>query len=190
MADSDVDKIREHTPVIRQYLGFKAEHPDKLLFFRMGDFYELFYDDARRAARLLDIALTRRGQSGGEPVPMAGVPFHAVDAYLARLLRMGESIAICEQIGNPADCRGPVERRVARIVTPGTVTDEALLDERSESLLAGVCREGELSGIAWLDLASGRFSLIQVAGAESLESELRRLQPAEILHDEQDTGLR
>ncbi|MBI2993316.1 MAG: DNA mismatch repair protein MutS [Gammaproteobacteria bacterium] len=187
---SETDVAQEHTPVIRQYLGFKSEHPDKLLFFRMGDFYELFYEDARRAARLLDIALTRRGQSAGEPVPMAGVPVHAVDNYLARLLRMGESVAICEQIGDPSTSRGPMERRVVRVVTPGTVTDEALLEERADNLLAGVRRDSGRIGVASLDFASGRFTLIEIGDAESLDNALRRLQPAEILYDEQDAELR
>lgn len=171
----------EHTPVMRQYLGFKAEHPDKLLFFRMGDFYELFYDDARRAARLLDITLTRRGQSAGEPIPMAGVPFHAVDNYLARLVRLGEAVAICEQIGDPALARGPVERRIVRVITPGTVTDEALLEDRAEALLVGVCHLPDRCGYAALDLASGRFTFGERADAAGLDGELRRLRPAEIL---------
>lgn len=171
----------EHTPVIRQYLGFKAQHADKLLFFRMGDFYELFFEDARRAARLLDITLTRRGRSGGEPVPMAGVPVHAVDTYLARLIRLGESVAICEQIGDPALARGPVERRVVRVVTPGTVTDEALLEDRAEALLVGVCCRPGRFGYASLDLASGRFALGECIRLDALEAELRRLSPAEVL---------
>src|SRR5687768_14555585 len=119
-----------HTPVMQQYLRIKAEHPDGLLFYRMGDFYELFFDDARRAAKLLDIALTQRGQSGGSPIPMAGVPVHSAESYLARLVRKGESVAICEQIGDPAKSKGPVERQVVRVVTPGTLTDEAMLEER------------------------------------------------------------
>lgn len=133
----------EHTPVIQQYLGFKSQHPDKLLFFRMGDFYELFYDDARKAARLLDIALTSRGQSAGESIPMAGVPFHAADSYLARLIRMGESVVICEQIGDPVPGKGPVERKIVRIMTPGTVTDDGLLDERKDNLLIAIHAAGE-----------------------------------------------
>ena len=127
-----------HTPVMRQYLGFKAEYPDRLLFYRMGDFYELFFEDAQRAAQLLDITLTARGESGGVKIPMAGVPAHAAESYLARLLRLGESVVVCEQVGDPATSKGPVERRVARILTPGTVTDEALLTARSETLLAAV----------------------------------------------------
>ena len=118
--------------MIKQYLGFKTRYPDKLLFFRMGDFYELFFDDARKVARLLDIALTSRGQSAGQPVPMAGVPYHAAENYLARLIRMGESVVICEQIGDPLSGKGPVERKVVRILTPGTVTDDGMLDDRSD----------------------------------------------------------
>ena len=132
------DDLSQHTPFMRQYLSAKAEHPEVLLFFRMGDFYELFYDDARKAARLLDITLTQRGQSAGAPIPMAGVPYHAAENYLARLVRLGESVAICEQIGDPATSKGPVERKVVRIVTPGTVTDAALLEERRDNLLLAI----------------------------------------------------
>ena len=146
-----------HTPVMQQYLRIKAEHPDTLLFYRMGDFYELFYGDARRAAALLDIALTTRGQSAGEPIPMAGVPVHSVEGYLGRLLRRGESVAICEQIGDPAKSKGPVERQVVRVVTPGTVTEDALLEKDRATLLAALLRDGERFGLAWLELSSGRF---------------------------------
>ncbi|MFN9794119.1 MAG: DNA mismatch repair protein MutS, partial [Pseudomonadota bacterium] len=135
---SAADPLDQHTPLMRQYLRAKAEVPDTLLLFRMGDFYELFYDDARKAARLLDITLTQRGSSAGAPIPMAGVPHHQLDAYLARLLRLGESVAICEQIGDPATSKGPVERRVTRIVTPGTLTDASLLPEREERMLMAV----------------------------------------------------
>src|ERR1700752_1856354 len=124
----------EHTPMMRQYLRAKAEHPDVLLFYRMGDFYELFYDDARKAARLMDITLTQRGQSGGSPIPMAGVPYHAVEGYLGKLIRLGESVAIWEQLGDPAAAKGLVERKVVRVVTPGTVTDESLLEQRRDNL--------------------------------------------------------
>ncbi len=179
----------EHTPVMRQYLGFKAEHADKLLLFRMGDFYELFFDDARRAARLLDITLTRRGQSAGEPIPMAGVPVHAVDTYLARLIRLGESVAICEQIGDPALARGPVERRVVRVVTPGTVTDEALLEVRTEAQLVGVCELSGRFGYTSLDLASGRMAAGECENPEALDVEIRRLNPAEILVADSASGL-
>src|SRR5919106_1523354 len=139
--------LETHTPVMQQYLRLKAQYPDVLLFYRMGDFYELFYDDAKRAARLLDITLTARGQSAGQPIPMAGVPYHSVESYLAKLVRRGESAAICEQIGDPAKAKGPVERQVVRVVTPGTVTDEAFLEERGETVLldAATRRNLELS---------------------------------------------
>ena len=173
---------KAHTPMMRQYLANKAAHPDVLLFFRMGDFYELFYDDARKAARLLDITLTTRGQSAGEPIPMAGVPYHAVENYLARLVKLGESVAICEQMGDPALSKGPVERKVVRIVTPGTVTDAALLEERRDNLLLSIAAgHGGAFGLAWVDLASGRFVLGEVPSAETLAAELARLQPAETL---------
>jgi DNA mismatch repair protein MutS len=175
----------QHTPMMQQYLRIKAEHPGALLFYRMGDFYELFYDDARRAAKLIDITLTARGQSAGEPIPMAGVPFHSLDTYLSRLVRKGESVAICEQIGDPAKSKGPVERQVVRVVTPGTVTDDALLEQRRETLLAAVVarpsKEGTAYGLAWLDLAAGRFTVLQAEGAAALEAELERLKPAELL---------
>ena len=147
---------------MQQYLGLKAEHPDVLLFYRMGDFYELFYDDARRVAKLVDIALTSRGRSAGEPIPMAGVPYHAVENYLARLVRLGESVAICEQIGDPATSKGPVERQVVRVITPGTLTDEALLDENRSNYLAAVHSGPDATGLAWLDLASGHFSVMEL----------------------------
>ena len=167
-----------HTPMMQQYLRIKAEHPDALLFYRMGDFYEMFYEDARRAAQLLDIALTSRGQSGGANVPMAGVPVHSVEAYLARLVRRGESVALCEQLGDPGQTRGPMERQVVRIVTPGTVTDEALLEQRRETLLAALWREGGSFGLSWLELASGRFSVLELNSVEGVEAELERLRPA------------
>ena len=167
--------------MMRQYLGIKAEHPDRLVFYRMGDFYELFYDDARRAAKLLDITLTQRGKSGGEPIPMAGVPYHAAESYLAKLVRLGQSVAICEQIGDPASSKGPVERRVVRIVTPGTVSDEALLDERRDNLLAALLQHDGVFGLAWLDLSGGRFLVQQLDNAEALAGELERLRPAELL---------
>ena len=173
--------LSQHTPMMQQYLRIKAQHPEVLLFYRMGDFYELFFEDARRAASLLDITLTARGQSAGQPIPMAGVPFHALEGYLAKLVRKGESVAICEQLGDPAKSKGPVERQVVRIVTPGTVTDEALLDERQETLLAAIARDGERFGLAWLDLAAGRFTVSQSEGALTLAAELERLKPAELL---------
>ncbi|MBW4052699.1 MAG: DNA mismatch repair protein MutS, partial [Proteobacteria bacterium] len=175
------DLGQNHTPVMQQYLRIKSRHPDALLFYRMGDFYELFYDDARRAAALLDITLTARGQSAGQPIPMAGVPFHSVEGYLARLVRKGESVAICEQIGDPAKSKGPVEREVVRIITPGTVTDDALLEERQETLVAAAVREGERFGLAWLDLAAGRFTVLESTGQSALAAEIERLKPAELL---------
>jgi len=170
-----------HSPGMQQYLRIKAQYPGTLLFFRMGDFYELFYEDAERAARLLDITLTKRGQSAGRPIPMAGVPYHAVEGYLAKLVRQGETAAICEQIGDPAKSKGPVEREVVRIVTPGTLTDEALLEERRDNLLLAVREAGDGYGLAWLELSGGRFSVLEVTGAAGLRGELERLSPAEIL---------
>jgi DNA mismatch repair protein MutS len=179
------DKHLEHTPVMQQYLRIKSQHPDTLLFYRMGDFYELFFDDARRAAARGDITLTARGHSGGEPIPMAGVPAHAVEAYLARLVRRGECVAICEQLGDPAKSKGPIERQVVRVITPGTVTDEALLDARSDTLVAAIAREGVAEGqgfgLAWLDLAAGRLTVLQSSGTLALAAELERLKPAELL---------
>jgi len=167
---------------MRQYFAAKTEYPDTLVFFRMGDFYELFYDDARKAARLLDITLTQRGASAGAPIPMAGVPYHAVEGYLARLVKLGESVAICEQIGDPALAKGLVERKVVRVVTPGTVTDAALLEERRDTLLLAIAagKSGGY-GLAWVDLSAGRFLLNEVADAEALAAELARLTPAETL---------
>ena len=170
-----------NTPVIAQYLRIKADHPDSLLFYRMGDFYELFFDDARRASTLLDIALTSRGRSDGVPIPMAGVPAHSVESYLAKLVRKGESAAICEQIGDPAASRGPVERRVTRIVTPGTLTDEHLLEARRDNLLvAAHCIDG-CWGMAGLELSSGRFTCTEAGDSESARAEIERLGPAEVL---------
>jgi DNA mismatch repair protein MutS len=166
--------------MMQQYLRIKAEHPDKLLFYRMGDFYELFFEDAVRAAKLMDITLTQRGASAGEPIKMAGVPFHSVEQYLAKLVKLGESVAICEQIGDPATSKGPVDRRVTRVVTPGTLTDAALLDDRRENLLLAINLQGATLGIAWLSLASGRFVVLETR-KENLAAELQRLQPAEIL---------
>ena len=180
------EKSAEHTPLMKQFFAAKSEYPDLLLFFRMGDFYELFYDDARKAARLLDITLTQRGSSGGAPIPMAGVPVHAYEGYLARLVALGESVAICEQIGDPALAKGLVERKVVRVVTPGTVTDEALLDERRDTLLMAVARGRNGYGLAWADLAGGRFLVNEVAGDDALEAELARLEPAELLLPDED----
>ena len=176
--------LSAHTPMMQQYLGLKSQHPDILLFYRMGDFYELFYDDARRAAALLDISLTKRGQSAGTPIPMAGVPYHAVEGYLARLVQLGESVAICEQVGDPATSKGPVERKVVRIVTPGTVTDEALLNERQDNLLCAIVQLRGQYGLAQLDISSGRFLLNQVDNLDDLAALLQRLNPAELLYPE------
>ena len=175
------DAAPRNTPVIAQYLRIKADHPDTLLFYRMGDFYELFFDDARRASKLLDIALTARGRSDGAPIPMAGVPAHSVESYLAKLVRKGTSAAICEQIGDPATSRGPVERRVTRIITPGTLTDEHLLEARRDNLLVAAHCAGGGWGIAGLELASGRFTCTEAADAESAQAEIERLGAAEIL---------
>ena len=177
-----------HTPMMRQYFGLKSAHPNQLLFYRMGDFYELFYDDAKRAAQLLDITLTARGHSGGMPIPMAGIPFHAAENYIARLVRMGESVVIAEQTGDPATSKGPVERQIARIVTPGTISDEAFLEEKRENLLLSLAHQSrkglDVFGFSYLDMASGRFCLFEVDGHEALSSELQRLSPREILISE------
>ena len=174
--------------MMQQYLRIKAEHPDVLVFYRMGDFYELFYEDARKAAELMDITLTSRGQSAGEPIPMAGIPVHAAEQYLGRLVRLGESVAICEQIGDPATSKGPVERQVVRVLTPGTLTDESLLEERRDNLLVGLGRDAEgYYGIASLDLSAGRFVVQEFSGEEALLGELERLQPAELLISEDFT---
>ena len=169
-----------HTPMMQQYLRIKAQHPDVLLFYRMGDFYEMFYDDARRAAELLDIALTQRGASAGAPIPMAGVPVVTLDGYLAKLVRKGQSVAICEQRGDPGKSKGPMEREVVRVVTPGTITDEALLEERRDTVLASVFGQGGRYGLAWLDLAAGRFTVMELDNLSALETEVERLKPAEI----------
>lgn len=173
--------LSAHTPMMQQYWRLKNQHPDLLLFYRMGDFYELFYEDAKKAAKLLDITLTSRGQSAGQSIPMAGIPFHSVEGYLAKLVKLGESVAICEQIGDPATSKGPVERQVVRIITPGTVSDEALLDERRDNLLAAVLGDEKLFGLAVLDITSGRFSVQELRGWETLLAELERLSPAELL---------
>ena len=170
-----------HTPMMQQYLRIKAEHPDRLLLYRMGDFYELFFDDAKRAAQLLDLTLTHRGQSAGSPIPMAGVPYHAVENYLARLIKKGESVAICEQIGDPATSKGPVDRQVTRIITPGTVTDEALLEATRDNILLAVHQQQQRIGLAWVDLSGARFHLLELNDETELAAELTRLLPAEIL---------
>lgn len=177
-------EIHLQTPMMQQYLKIKAEYREILLFYRMGDFYELFYDDAEKAARLLDITLTARGHSGGKPIPMAGVPFHAAESYIAKLLRQGLSIAICEQVGDPKTTVGPVERKVMRILTPGTVSDSAFLEEGRDTLLTALHQYQNRFGIATLDMSSGRFNLLEVEGSEALQSELERLKPAELLISE------
>ena len=173
-----------HTPMMQQYLRIKSEYPDMLLFYRMGDFYELFFDDAKRASQLLDLTLTHRGQSADKPIPMAGVPYHAVENYLARLIKKGESVAICEQIGDPATSKGPVERQVTRIITPGTVTDEALLEAKKDNLLLAIHQQKHQIGLAWVELSSGRFHILELTETNQLSAELTRLQPAELLLQE------
>ena len=169
---------------MQQYLRIKADHPETLLLFRMGDFYEVFYDDARRAAKLLDITLTSRGTSAGEPIPMAGIPYHALDGYLVKLIRKGESAAICEQVSEPTAGKGIVDRKVVRIVTPGTVTDEALLSGRQDNLLASAARVGKSWALSWLDLSSGRFLARLLSSQNELETQLERLLPTELLISE------
>ncbi|CAA2930694.1 DNA mismatch repair protein MutS [Arsenophonus endosymbiont of Bemisia tabaci Q2] len=170
--------------MMQQYLRLKSQHADILLFYRMGDFYELFFDDAKKAAELLDISLTKRGQSAGQPIPMAGVPHHAIESYLAKLVQLGESVAICEQIGDSATRKGPVERKVVRIVTPGTLTDEALLQERQDNLLAAIWQEDNGYGYATLDITSGRFIISEMPDINTISAELQRTRPAELLYPE------
>jgi len=186
-AHAPADPFAAHTPMMQQYLRLKAQHPDILLFYRMGDFYEMFYEDAERASRLLDITLTTRGTSAGAPIKMAGVPHHAVDQYLAKLVRLGESVAICEQIGDPAASKGPVDRQVTRIVTPGTLTDSALLEEKSDNILLSLARAKGAVGLAWLNLASGDLRVTEIA-PQNLANELRRIAPAEVLVAESADG--
>lgn len=179
---SSTDKPEaKQTPMMQQYLRIKAEHPNELVFYRMGDFYELFFDDAKTAADLLDITLTARGKASGQPIPMAGIPFHSADGYLAKLVKQGQSVAICEQIGDPATSKGPVERKVVRVITPGTVSDEALLDDGHDNLLACIFEQNSSFGFALLNMASGAFSVFEVADAEQAQHELVRLAPAELL---------
>ena len=175
----------QHTPMMQQFMRIKSQHPETLLFYRMGDFYELFFDDAKKAAHLLGITLTARGHSGGRPIPMAGIPYHAAENYIARLLKQGESIAICEQVGDPATSKGPVERKVMRIVTPGTVTDEALLEDRKDNFLVALAIFDKFYGLAVLDIGSGKFVLQQVDSETQLLSEIERLNPAELLYSEE-----
>lgn len=192
-ADSTID-VDNLTPMMQQYMATKAEHPHELLFYRMGDFYELFFDDAKKAAKLLDITLTARGKSGGNAIPMAGVPYHAADNYIAKIIRAGESVAICEQIGDPATSKGPVERKVMRVITPGTITDEVFLNEKSDNLLCslfftgkeGKTEQGAAFGIAAMDLSTGYFQTLEVETADAMLAELARLNPAELLIQDSD----
>jgi DNA mismatch repair protein MutS len=179
-----VTSSEKHTPMMQQYLKIKAQHPQELVFYRMGDFYELFFDDAKKAAELLDVTLTARGKSGGEPIPMCGVPYHAAETYLAKLVKLGVSVAICEQIGDPATSKGPVERKVMRVLTPGTVSDEALLDEHRDNLLAAIWVDDSF-GLAFLDMTSGAFSVMELDGEQALLDQLARLNPVELLVSDQ-----
>ncbi|MDR0672437.1 MAG: DNA mismatch repair protein MutS [Zoogloeaceae bacterium] len=176
---ASADTFSQHTPMMQQYLRLKQQHPKSLLLYRMGDFYELFYGDAEKAARLLDITLTTRGQSAGEPIRMAGIPYHALETYLARLIKLGESVVICEQVGDPTG-KGPMQREVSRIITPGTLTDANLLEERRDALLMSLTRQRQRLGLAWLNLANGDFTLAEIAAAH-LPAMLERIRPAEIL---------
>ena len=187
VSSTSMSQADKHTPMMQQYLAIKAGYPQTLLFYRMGDFYELFYEDAEKAARLLEITLTQRGQSAGQPVVMAGVPFHSVESYLARLIKLGESVAICEQVGDVASSKGPVERQVVRVVTPGTLTDSALIHDRAESVLLAV-HQGtrQRCGLAWLSLSQGSVSLTE-CGWDELGSWLARIMPSELLYAESVT---
>ena len=179
--------LSRHTPMMQQYLQVKAQHPDTLVFYRMGDFYELFFGDAEKAARLLDITLTKRGSSNGEPVVMAGVPFHSVEGYLARLIKQGESVAICEQVGDVATAKGPVERKVVRVVTPGTLTDTELMNDKAEAMLLAVHQGSRHKlGLAWLSVTQGELQLAECAGNE-LESWIARIGPSEVLYSAEAT---
>ena len=185
--------LSSHTPMMRQYLTIKAEFPNILIFYRMGDFYELFFDDAKKASDLLDISLTARGKTGGNAIPMAGVPYHSVEGYLAKLVQLGESVAICEQIGDPATSKGPVERKVVRVVTPGTVSDEALLTDKQDNLIVSISERIKNNkhnfGLAYLDITSGRFVITEPNTKEQLQAELQRLNPAELLYPENFTDI-
>ncbi|GAA3940558.1 DNA mismatch repair protein MutS [Litoribacillus peritrichatus] len=187
MAKASKDKSSQHTPMMQQYFALKQQHPNELLFYRMGDFYELFYDDAKQASELLDITLTARGKSGGQPIPMSGIPYHAAEGYVARLVKFGKSVAICEQVGDPATSKGPVERKVVRVVTPGTLTDEAFLEERRDNLLCAIYGHDQKFGIASMELSSGRFNVLEAPDQEALLGEIERLSPAELLVSEDST---
>jgi DNA mismatch repair protein MutS len=177
-------QFSNHTPMMQQYLGIKRDHPNDLVFYRMGDFYEMFYEDAKDASELLDISLTSRGQSAGQPLPMCGIPYHAAEGYIAKIVNAGRSVAVAEQIGDPATSKGPVDRKVVRVVTPGTLTDEALMDSNRDHLLTAVYQLDETYGIATLDMSSGRFAVVEADTAEQLQTQLQRLRPAELLFDE------
>lgn len=185
-AEADVP-LQHHTPMMQQFLTIKSQHKDRLLFYRMGDFYELFFDDAKKAAKLLDLTLTARGKSNGQPIPMAGVPFHAADGYLARLIKLGESVAICEQVGDPATSKGPVKREVTRIITPGTVSDEVLLDSHCDSIVMAIEQDVDRFALATLDITSGEFLLHDCDSEATLLGEVQRLQPKELLVRETST---
>lgn len=172
--------------MMQQYLAIKSEHPDHLLFYRMGDFYELFHDDAKKASELLEITLTARGKSGGNAIPMAGIPHHSAEGYLAKLVKLGVSVAICEQVGDPATSKGPVERKVVRVITPGTLVEEALLEDKSENLLAAISQNGDHYGLAYLDVASGRFETSELDSLAQLYSEIERIKPSELLLPDDD----
>jgi len=178
----------QHTPMMQQYFKIKAEHPEEIVFYRMGDFYEMFFDDAKRASQLLGISLTARGKAGGEPIPMAGFPYHSAENYIGKIVRAGESVVICEQVGDPATSKGPVAREVVRIVTPGTLSDEAFLDEHSDNLLIAVNQQAQNFAIAVVDISTGYFSLQELKGSDALLGELERLKPKEVLFNE-DTEL-
>ncbi|MBT4837823.1 MAG: DNA mismatch repair protein MutS [Methylococcales bacterium] len=184
-----MDSSQQHTPMMRQFLGIKKDHPNVLLFYRMGDFYELFFEDAVRASKLLDITLTARGKSNGKPIEMAGIPYHSVDNYLAKLVRQGESVAICEQVGDPATAKGPVERKVVRIVTPGTITEENLLENKRDNFLVAVHQQKSHYGLAILDITSGHFSIQEMSSLEIMLGELERIRPAEILFNDENIEL-
>ena len=173
--------LTQHTPMMQQYLRIKQDYPDVLLFYRMGDFYELFFTDAVKISKLLDITLTSRGHSNGQPIAMAGVPYHAVENYLARLIKMGETIVICEQIGDPATSKGPVERKVTRIITPGTLTDEVFLEEKQENLIMCIFKQKNVYGLAILEFSTGRFSVQETKDLAVVYSELARAKPVELL---------
>src|SRR5437879_2594721 len=172
--------LSTHSKMMQHYWRIKGEHPDKLVFYRMGDFYELFYGDAERASRILDITLTARGQSAGAPIPMAGVPYHAIEQHLARLMKHGASVVIVEQFGDPATTKGPLERKVARIVTPGTLTEANLLEPKRDCVLASIVNSKTRSGIAWMSLAPGRLPLPEIPAGEAIAT-LERIEPAELL---------